>query len=230
MGQHAQRRLIRKLDLELFLSKVPANASPKISFEQYTITESAASTALYIAYVNQDLVGKSVLDLGCGTGRLALGAAYVGAKNVTGIDIDKSVVSTAFGTAIKSGLSTSTDWIIGDINAVYGSFDTVLQNPPFGVQKLHADRDFLVKALQLGKSIYSFHNHPVVDKNLIKRLKAGHDPLVVEPSPFLKRFIEQHNGVVKVVYALLMTIPRMYDFHTKEKHDFVIDLYLIGKA
>ena len=28
---------------------------------------------------------------------------------------------------------------------------------------------------------------------------------------------------------MLMTIPRMFDFHTKLKHDFVIDLYVIKK-
>jgi predicted RNA methylase len=32
------------------------------------------------------------------------------------------------------------------------------------------------------------------------------------------------------VYAMLMTIPRMFDFHTKVKHDFVIDLYFIKKS
>ena len=40
----------------------------------------------------------------------------------------------------------------------------------------------------------------------------------------------QHGGAVKAVYAVLMSIPKMFDFHTKLKHDFVIDLYVIKKA
>ena len=36
-----------------------------------------------------------MLDLGCGTGRLALGASYLGAKTVVGIDIDKLAIKTA---------------------------------------------------------------------------------------------------------------------------------------
>jgi predicted RNA methylase len=52
--------------------------------------------------------------------------------------------------------------------------------------------------------------------------------LQVAPSPFLKRFISEHGGKTLAVYALLMTIPRMFEFHTKEKHDFVIDLYIIS--
>jgi predicted RNA methylase len=28
---------------------------------------------------------------------------------------------------------------------------------------------------------------------------------------------------------MLMTIPRMFDFHTKARHDFVVDLYVIRR-
>jgi predicted RNA methylase len=48
-------------------------------------------------------------------------------------------------------------------------------------------------------------------------------------SPFLERFIIKHGGTVTAVYAMLMTIPKMFDFHRKLKHDFVIDLYVIQK-
>jgi putative methylase len=120
--------------------------------------------------------------------------------------------------------------VLADISAITGRFDTVLQNPPFGVQTREADRAFLIKALQVGGAVYSLHNHPEVDARLIKQLKASGGFLQVEPSPFLARFIEKHGGVVVAVYAMLMTIPRMFDFHTKLKHDFVVDLYVIEKT
>ncbi len=184
---------------------------------------------LYIAaYANDDIVGKSVLDLGCGTGRLALGASFLGAKDVVGIDIDRSAIKTASENSVKTDLD-NVHWVLGDIAAIAGTFDTVLQNPPFGVQTREADRAFLVKALEVGDSIYSLHSHPEVDKCLIKQLKASQGFLQVQASPFLERFIAQHGGFVTGVYALLMTIPRMFDFHTKLKHDFVIDLYVIKK-
>ena len=228
MGEYAQKRLIRKLDLELFLSTVAVNPSPKVNLEQYTISESIAATMLYLAaYTNNDIIERRVLDLGCGTGRLALGAAFLGAESVLGVDVDKSALAVAVENTRKAGLTATTEWVAGDIGAVVGGFDTVLQNPPFGVQTRNADRAFLVKALEIGKRVYSLHNHPEVDKHLIKMLKAGKGILEVSPSPFLKRFIEEHNGAVQAVYALLMTIPKMFDFHTKERHDFVIDLYVI---
>ncbi len=229
MGEHAQKRLIRKLDLERFLSTVVAQPDPNVHLEQYTSSEQLAANMLYIAaYVNEDIVGRSVLDLGCGTGRLSLGASYLGARDVVGVDIDRSAIKTASENSNKAGVS-NVQWVLADIGAIVGKFDTVLQNPPFGVQKRKADRAFLIKALAVANAVYSLHNHPEVDTRLIKQLKASQGFLQVHPSPFIERFVTQHGGIVIAVYAMLMTIPRMFDFHTKLKHDFVIDLYVIKK-
>ena len=230
MGEHAQKRLIRKLDLERFLSKVAPQPNPQVRLEQYTISEQITANMLYIAaYSNGDVVGKSVLDLGCGTGRLALGANFLGAKDVVGIDIDRLAIKTASENSKQACLADGVQWVLGDIRAVVGKFDTVLQNPPFGVQTREADRAFLVKALEVGNSVYSLHNHPQVDARLIKQLKASQGFMQVQASPFLERFVAHHDGVVTAVYAMLMTIPRMFEFHTKLKHDFVIDLYVIKR-
>jgi len=228
MGEHAQKRIIRKLDLELFLSKIGSQPTPQVHLEQYTISEPIASTMLYLAaYANKDIIGKTVLDLGCGTGRLALGASYLGAQEVVGIDIDKQAIKTAVENSRKVGLAGNLHWVIGDVKAIVGKFDTVLQNPPFGVQTRGADRAFLVKALELANSVYSLHNHPETDERLIKQLRASGGFLLVSPSSFLERFVTKHKGSVKAVYAMLMTIPRIFDFHKKLKHDFVVDLYVI---
>ena len=230
MGEYAQKRIIRKLDLELFLSKIAPQPTPQAHLEQYTISKSIASTMLYIAaYANNDIIGKTVLDLGCGTGRLALGASYLGAKSVVGVDVDRLAIKTAVENALQNNLAENVQWVIGDISTIVDRFDTVLQNPPFGVQTREADRVFLAKALEVGNSVYSLHNHPQTDKQLIKKLKASEGFLQISPSPFLERFVAQHNGAVKAVYAMLMTIPRMFGFHTKLKHDFVVDLYVLER-
>ena len=231
MGEPAQKRIIRKLDLERFLSQIAPHPSPKASLEQYTLSAAVAAKMLYIAaYTNDDIIGKTVVDLGCGTGRLALTASYMGARCVVGVDVEKAAIKAAYETSKSVGLSSTVHWVVGDIDAITGRFDTVLQNPPFGVQRRGADRKFLEKALEVGNAIYSLHNHPETDKRLIKKLKANGGGLVrVPPSPFIKRFVEDHNGAVKAVYAVLMTIPRMFDFHTKAKHEIVIDLYVIRR-
>jgi putative methylase len=201
-----------------------------VHLEQYTTSEQIAANMLYIAaYANDDIVDKSVLDLGCGTGRLALGASFVGAKEVVGVDIDRLAIKTASENKKKTCLG-NIQWVLGDISTIAGKFDTVMQNPPFGVQTREADRAFLIKALEVGNSIYSLHNHPEVDSRLIKQLKVSQGFLQVQASPFLERFIAKNGGALVAVYAVLMTIPRMFDFHTKLKHDFVIDMYVIKRA
>jgi putative methylase len=164
MGVHAQKRIIRKLDLELFLSKIAPQPTPQAQLEQYTLSPSVAATMLYLAaYTNNDITDKAVLDLGCGTGRLALGAAYLGATSVVGVDLDRLAIETAVENSKNAALVQSVQWILGDISAIEGKFDTVLENPPFGVQTRRADRPFLAKALEVGKTVYSVHNHSEIN-------------------------------------------------------------------
>jgi putative methylase len=231
MGRIMQKRLVRKLDLELFLSKIEPPLSPRPSLEQYTIPVDIAATILYLAaYTYNDIVNKTVLDLGCGTGRLALGAAFLGAKHVVGIDIDKSAVKMAFENSLKANLKEKIEWVNADIEAIHGKFDTVLQNPPFGVQKPKADRKFLQKALETGKVIYSLHKSPHKNKEFIKKLKARKNGITpITPSAFFKKFIEAHGGKIKAVYATVMTIPHTFSFHTKKKYEFIAELYVIER-
>lgn len=227
-----QKRLARKLDLEILLSNIRPHPTPNPNLEQYTISSSVAAQMLYIAaYTYGDIVDKTVLDLGCGTGRLALGAAFLGAREVVGVDIDRTAVKVACENSANTGLKDKVQWVTADIDAVCGEFDTALQNPPFGVQKRGADRKFLEKALDSGKAVYSLHKS-TQDNTVLTRKPKSHrdDVLQVSASPFLRRFIEKRGGCIKAVYPMVMTIPYMFSFHTKRRHEFTVDLYVIRRG
>jgi putative methylase len=210
MGRSAQKRLVRKRDLERALSEIEANPLPNVYLEQYTTPSNVAAEALYLAaYVYDDIIGKTVMELGCGTGRLAIGAALLGAKEVFGVDVDLAAVRVAQKNAEINGVKEKIHWIAADINVVNGTFDTILQNPPFGVQRKKADRMFIEKSLEFGHAIYSFH-------------KSG-----VSNREFIKRFIEEHGGKITNLFPVKMEIPRMFKFHTKKKKIIQVDLYRI---
>lgn len=214
MGRTAQKRVVRKRVLERLLSEMEVHPLPKAYLEQYTIPSNVAAEALFLAaYVFDDIIEKTVVELGCGTGRLAIGAALLGSKEVFGVDVDGVSVRVAQKNAEIIGVKEKAHWIVADINVVKGPFDTVLQNPPFGVQRRGADRQFITKSLELSDTIYSFH----------KRGKSNRD--------FIKRFIDEHGGMVTNIFPLEMEIPRMFKFHTKKKRNIRVDLYRIeGKS
>ena len=227
-----QKRLVRKLDLEILLQNVKPHPTPSPSLEQYTVSANVAAQMLYTAaYTHDDIVDRAVLDLGCGTGRLALGAAFLDAKEAVGVDIDRTAVKAASENSVNTGLEDKVQWVAADVESVSGEFDTVLQNPPFGVQKRGADRKFLEKALKSGKAVYSLHKGTQYSTALIRKLKAhgGYSIRTVASSSFLKRFVEKHNGKIKAVYSMVMNIPYMFNYHTKKKHEFIVDLYVIER-
>lgn len=226
-----QRKFVRKLDLEKALLKVAPLSNPNVHLEQYAISPRIAAELLYLAaYTYDDIIDKNVIDLGCGTGRLAIGSMLLGAKTAVGLDIDRIAIEMASWNAEKLGVGERIQWLTADLNSVTGSFDTVLQNPPFGVQKRKADRAFLRKALEMGNRIYSLHNSSPKNREFIKKMKSSKQQLLpVAPSPFLERFIQQHSGEIKGVYMLLMDIPHMFEFHRRRKYWYPIDLYIIER-
>jgi len=212
MGRTASKRLVRRLHLERVLASVEPHPSPRAHLEQYTIPVDVAAEMLFVAaYINDDIIGKTVADLGCGTGRLAIGAAVLGAKETVGVDIDRTAVRLAERNAEKVDVAEKTMWVVADIDVLHGTFDTVLQNPPFGVQRRGADRKFLLKSLELAHRVYSLH-------------KGGE-----RNRAFIKRFIEGQRGKVTGIFPMKLVIPRVFGFHTKTKYEVDIDLYRIEK-
>ncbi len=213
MGATAQKRLVRRLDLERALQQVEPHPSPEAFLEQYTIPVDVASEFLFLAaYANDDIIGKSVVDLGSGSGRLAMGAVLLGAKEAVGVDIDRSAVKKARENAERFSLMGRLSWIAGDVDVLRGRFNTVLQNPPFGVQRRSADRRFLLKAMELAPRVYSLHKGGEANR------------------AFIKRFIEANGGKVTSIFQMEFNIPRMFKFHTERRHEVDVDLYRIEVA
>ena len=73
--------------------------------------------------------GPTVLDLGCGTGILAIAAAKLGARRIVAVDPEPDAVEAAAANARMNGVESAIVTIQGDVAAVKGlRFDIILAN------------------------------------------------------------------------------------------------------
>ena len=143
-----------------------------------------------------------VVDLGCGTGVLALGAALMGAKEVVGVDVDGDALKVAENAARRLKVQGECRFLNMDVGDFEENADTVIQNPPFGAQKAYrkdADRKFLQKALNLAPVVYSFH--------------------LTKTEDFLEKMVTSVSSVITDRFYYKFPLPRIYHFHKDEKRE-----------
>ena len=206
--------MLTKKQLEIVLSKLKTAESPRPSLEQYTIPGELAAQILNLALLNGDIKDKTVFDLGCGSGRLTIGPFLMGTREVVGVDTDDKVLETAeenlhslHSVFSELKLKGSIRFVLSDINDFSGKCDTVIQNPPFGVQSDNLDKIFLEKALECGKKIYSLH------KGEYEKTRDS-----------ITKFVENKGGKVEKIIPFKFQIPHMFRFHKKPVKEVNVDL------
>lgn len=165
---------------------------PKPELEQYATPVDIVLEIVKHAKALGHLSAK-VADLGCGTGRLAIGAAITGAR-VTGFEIDEDALKIAKDYSIRENLDIK--WINLAIENIEEKFETVLMNPPFGSQRPGADRSFLKKSLEIARNIWTIH--------------------LAETRDFIESFVKQNSGNIISAYEFDFKIKRSMDFHSKD--------------
>jgi putative methylase len=188
---------MRLRQLEIAIQGLSGFTSPRAALEQYATPAPLAARLLFFAAGHGEIEGRTVLDLGSGTGVLACGAALLGASGVTGVEADAGAIAVAEANADRLGVAI--EWVPGNVGDLPEPmrgrvFDTVVMNPPFGAQVPHADRPFVDAALVHGRSVYSLFN-------------AG-------TLPFLERYIAGRGEVLETVSARLV-LPRSMAHHRK---------------
>lgn len=75
-----------------------------------------------------DLAGTSLMDLGSGTGILAIAAIKLGAGRAVAIDIDPRAAESCSNNVRLNGLDEQISTVLGELSAVRGSFDLFIAN------------------------------------------------------------------------------------------------------
>jgi putative methylase len=192
--------MITEHKLAVILSKLDEHPNPKYHLEQYSISPGIAANILFTA--KDDIKDKIVYDLGCGTGRFAIGSALLGAKEVFGVDIDEEALDVAKEnmkwvenkTGVKIGKKIK--WVEHDVTTLHAKANTVVQFPPFSVRK-GLDMKFFDKALEIASVVYSVHR--------------GTSGIISE----LKKICKKHGATIKNVERFKYKLPWSEDDKTK---------------
>jgi putative methylase len=193
---------MKQCKLEMLLQKVDPFEQPDITLEQYSTPATLAAEILHFAFMKGELNGK-VIDLGCGTGMLAIGAKLLGAKQATGYDIDPEPLMLARRNAEKLGVDV--EFTCLPIDSIQQHANIVVMNPPFGAQCKGNDRPFIKKALEIADTIYSIHN----------RGSRG----------FIEKYIKP--AIVTDIYSANFPIKRTFKFHKKDVEQIEVEVYRI---
>lgn len=95
--------------------------------------ETTSLVAQSLAARRAEVVGKDVLDVGCGSGILSLVALSFGAERATAVDVDQDAVDVTLENAARNGMSARVSSSTTDIKDVPGEFPVVVANIEAGV-------------------------------------------------------------------------------------------------
>lgn len=202
-----------KKDFEILLSLLQGFVRPKEKLEQYSTPSFLAADLLWDAHQKGYIKGKRVVDLGCGTGILGIGALFLGAKSVSFVDIDRDALDLAKQNVSflekRLGKKFVASFSCLSVSSFSGKAEVVFQNPPFGTKDEHADRIFLEKALHTAPLVYSFHKFST--------------------RKFIEEFVRQHNFHVVEVYRYKFPLKAQFSFHVSRVRDVDVGVWCLQK-
>jgi putative methylase len=201
-----------KTSLAQQLAVVGGFEDPRVDLEQYRTPPELAAHLVHTADLHGDIEDRLVVDLGTGTGMLALAAVLRGPRAVVGVDIDREALGTAQANERRVAATADVEWIQGDATCAGLCPDeptTVVMNPPFGAQSgnEHADRRFLATAADVAGVSYSLHNEG--------------------SESFVESFAADNGGTVTHAFKAELELPYQFEFHDSDSHVVDAELFRI---
>lgn len=193
-----------KSELVRLLSGIEGFSQPDVELEQYVTPPELAADIIHTAYMQGDIEGKKLVDLGAGPGILAVGAALAGA-DVTAVEKASDALEVAEKNAEELGVADAIEFVEEDATEFEGSFGACLMNPPFSVHS-NTGLEFFRKAFSVADAVYSVA--PRGARERIKELSGeyGHEVLGVE--------------------EYTISLGPTYGFHTEESRETPVDFII----
>lgn len=194
-----------KNELRKILSRVSDFEDPKIKLEQYITPPALAADLIHAAYMQGDIEDKKVVDLGTGTGILAIGAVKAGGKAVA-VEKDREALELAEENAEEAGAEI--EFVEGDVENFSREMDTVVMNPPFSVHS-NTGLKFWEVALETADAVYGISPRGARDS--------------------IKSLVRSTDHRLEGVQEYDIVLPASYGFHTQKGRETPIDLIITRK-
>lgn len=195
---------------EIVLQTFRGFTRPDPSLEQYPTPPEVAVRFLNMAA--GDIVGRVVVDLGCGTGILSVGAALSGASFVVGVDVDGDALRVA-----KGNLKLAED-VFGPLDVAFVRArvpefhfraPVVVMNPPFGMRRRGSDYHFLTTAMEGAEVVWT-----LLGRN---------------SDPFVDRVAREMGFRWERVANLPFTLPKSMRFHRRDRLKIEVSVYRLER-
>ena len=230
---------MRKTALAQQLVVVAGFESPQAGLEQYPTPPELAAHLIHVADLLGDIEDRTVIDLGTGTGMLALGAALRSPAAVLGIDIDGGALEVARENRRRVGTATPIAWVRGDVSrpplraredrptgegereeengtergSPTGTAErpvTVVMNPPFGAQNTNEHADRAFLETTARAADVSYSVHNRGSRE------------------FVEAFVADNGGEVTQGFRAEISLPHQFDFHGEEKRELDVEVFRVA--
>jgi putative methylase len=200
---------MKRIELIRLLDRVPGFPAPDPALEQVVTPSQAAAELLFEALRRGDISDAPVADLGSGTGRLAIGAALLGARPVRGIELSGEAVDIARTAA--AALGAEVEFQVGNVDALPAPEGTIVMNPPFGAQRRGADRPFWEAAFaRAGRAVYAF--------------------ALSDSRTFIEGRAVARGARIEATRPVRWELPATFAHHRRAAVDLSVDLWVLRTA
>ncbi|WP_435065426.1 METTL5 family protein [Halobaculum sp. EA56] len=228
--------------LEGELAVVAGFADPTASLEQYPTPADVAAHVVHLADLRGDVAGRTVLDLGAGTGMFALGAALRGARRVVGVELDAGALAVARANERRVGARTEVHWVQADATRPPLTRDRLVRGGADAAGSDAADADDAdaddADAAESGR-VTAIMNPPFgaqAGNEHADRAFLGTVADLADVSysvhnegsrEFVEAFAADEGGRVTDAFAATLTLDRTYDHQTSESADIDAEVFRI---
>ncbi|MCU4753382.1 METTL5 family protein [Halobacteria archaeon AArc-curdl1] len=240
--------------LERQLESVADFSDPRAPLEQYLTTPTIAAHIAHLAAMHDDVAGTTVIDLGTGTGMLALAIGQYGPERVIGLDIDRAALQTARANEHrvraaledngKKGPHANADrtqpnyeWVQADVRTLPLCLESSRWDRTESTRKRSTSSAVTIDTDQAPVVVVS--NPPFgaqrgnrhADRPFLEEASVLADVSYTihnaGSQEFVESFATDHGGTVTHAFQAILEVGHRFEFHDDEQADLETEVYRI---